>query len=76
MVDEFNTETFKRVLWLAQDITASWGQRVIITFPDYHALTHEQEVKRVKLDFSDIRFMSKVEVKKNSMGDFRKLEED
>lgn len=76
VIDNFDADSFKRLLWLAQDLTSSWGQRVIISFPDYHNLTHEQDVKRIKLDFSDIRFMSKVEVRKYSMGDFKKLEED
>lgn len=76
VIDNFDSVSFKRLLWLAQKLTLSWGQRVIILFPDYHDLTHNQDVKRIKLDFSDTRFINKVEVRKYSMGDFKKLEED
>lgn len=74
--ESFDSQALKQLIWLAQDLTVSWGNRIIICFPDYHHLTHDQEVKKVKLTFSDERFLNKIEVKKYSFGDFRTLEEE
>ncbi|MDZ4621182.1 hypothetical protein ORM77_25380 [Bacillus cereus] len=74
--DKFNAHSLKRLIGLSQKLTLAWGKRIIICFPNYHELTHGQEVKRVKLEFDDSRFIDKVEVRNYTFGDFRTLEEE
>jgi len=62
VIDSFEEEYLKRLISLAQKLTEGWGNEVFILFPEYNKDKYEDIVKRVKLEFQDQSFVSKIKV--------------
>lgn len=74
VIEEFSEMGLKRMIGLAQNLTQSWGNEIIIAFPNYHQLKHENIVSSVKSLFSDSDLMNKIVVKSMEFN-FKSLEE-
>lgn len=71
----FDRDHFKRFVGMSYSLTVGWGNKIIFCFPDYHKLTHEHSISEVLHSFEDQKYANKIEVRKFSFGDFRKLED-
>lgn len=71
--DSFDEDSILNIFSLAQDLTQTWANQVIITFPDYHKLSHEEHVLRAIRQILDEGFANRLEVRCYNQ-DFRSLE--
>lgn len=74
-IDSYNKEFLKRIIGLSQNLTRGWANKIIIAFPDYHFLEHNQEVEEVKSLFNDLDFVRKLSIR-SYKNDFKTLEEN
>ena len=75
IMEGFNKEELPRLIALAQDLTSSWGSKIILAFPNYDSYKHEQDVIWAKNQFQDQKFIDKIEIRSYGQ-DFRNLKED
>jgi hypothetical protein len=61
-LEAFSQPAVKRLLGLAQHLSQGWCSRIVLAFPDYTELEHENLVQEAKACFSDIKFTSAVDV--------------
>lgn len=61
--ENFEEDSLKRVMGLAQSLTSGWCNKVILCFPDYQQLKHSFIKDSVFLKFSQSQFADMVEVK-------------
>lgn len=71
-IDNFHKDRLKRVVGLAHEITQNLTTHTIISFPNYDALHHFNEVKDAKSRFKDKKFTDRIEVT-SFRSDFRSL---
>ncbi|MCZ8533371.1 hypothetical protein [Psychrobacillus psychrodurans] len=60
--DLFDKDTLKRLIGLAQDITRTWSNEIIIAFPDYNEFEHKQFCNDAILEFDDKKFTKLISV--------------
>lgn len=73
-MDTFCKEELPRLIALTQELTNSWGNKIVIAFPDYDSNKHEEDVIWAKTKFQDNKFIDKIEIKSYGQ-DFRNLKE-
>ena len=73
-MDGFNKEELPRLIALAQDLTNSWGDRIILAYPDYDSSKHKDDVTWAKRKFQDNKFIERIEIA-SYVQDFRNLKE-
>ena len=61
-IDNFETNDFMRLMGLAKDISTNLAGEVIIGFPDYNELKHQNKISQVKQGFQDAPFTKTVTV--------------
>lgn len=61
-IDNFDKDTFMRLIGLSKDISTNLSGRIVIGFPDYNSLTHEITVNQTKMGFDDSDFTRTVSV--------------
>ena len=61
-IDNFEQDTFMRLLGLAKDLSKGWTGEVIIGFPNYNNLKHQNDVSIAKQGFAEPKFTEKVKV--------------
>lgn len=61
-LESFSEAGLKRLMGLAQSISQGWCSKVVLAFPDYDRLNHENIVLSAKSCFSDPMFAQGVEV--------------
>lgn len=71
-IERFDSSNLKRLLGLAQEISQDWAASILILFPDYNKLEHENDVLDAKSGFINKSFTSSVKVS-SIHGDFRSL---
>lgn len=71
--EPFEEESFKRIMGLAQNLTAGWCNKIIICFPDYQILRHSIAYNNVMSIFSESQFSEMVDVK-SFRDNFKSLE--
>ncbi len=76
IMDDFHINNFLRLLGLVQNMTHSWANRIIISFPDYHHAKHQSDVDKAVQRFADRSFQKKLSVNSFQMGDFKRFEEE
>ncbi|WP_456265569.1 MULTISPECIES: GapS4a family protein [unclassified Bacillus (in: firmicutes)] len=72
--EPFDEDDFKKFIGIANTISDNWPTKILICFPDYHELSHEQSINIVKSQFEDKDFADKISALKFDFGDFRALE--
>jgi len=60
--DSFDKDYLKRLIGLAQDITRTWANEIVIAFPDYNQFEHKQLCNDAKLEFDDNKFTRNISV--------------
>lgn len=75
IMEEFNREELPRLIALAQDLTSSWGSKIVIAFPNYDSYKYDHDVIWAKNQFQDQKFIDKIEIRSYGQG-FRNLKED
>lgn len=61
-IEKFHSTRLKRLIGLAQDITQNFATGILILFPDYDQLYHENQVSEAKAGFDNKRFTENVKV--------------
>lgn len=61
-IEKFEKESFLRLMGLAKDLSADLAGQVVIGFPDYNKLLHEEIVNSSKLGFRDVNYTKTVKV--------------
>lgn len=61
-IDNFEKDTFMRLMGLAKDISKNLAGEVIIGFPNYNELNHKEIVVSTKQGFQDADFTKSVSV--------------
>lgn len=61
-VENFSESGLKRLLGMAQQLSQGWCSKVILAFPDYSRLEHENTVQASRACFSDAKFAGGAEV--------------
>lgn len=61
-IENFEKESFLRLMGLAKDLSADLAGQVVIGFPDYNKLLHEEIVNSSKLGFRDVNYTKTVKV--------------
>lgn len=61
-LEEFDKDTFIRIMGLAKDLSTNLAGQVVIGFPDYNGLVHEETVRTSKLGFQDANYTKTVKV--------------
>ncbi len=51
-MDGFNKEELPRLIALTQDLTNSWGDKIILAYPDYDSSKHKDDVTWAKKKIS------------------------
>lgn len=59
-IEDFEKDSFIRLMGLAKDLSTNLAGQVIIGFPDYNNLSHEDVVKTSKLGFQDANYTKTV----------------
>lgn len=59
-IEDFEKDSFIRLMGLAKDLSTNLAGQVIIGFPDYNNLLHEDIVKTSKLGFQDANYTKTV----------------
>jgi len=62
VIDLFEKDHLKRLMGLAQEISANFAAKTIIAFPDFDKLRHGNDVQTAKSAFDDKKFTDRVEV--------------
>ncbi|MDR0606024.1 MAG: hypothetical protein LBG80_17180 [Bacteroidales bacterium] len=62
-IDGFEKDDFRRIMGVAKDISTNLTSKVFICFPDYNEISHSNEAKQAKQQFTDTNFSSTVFVK-------------
>lgn len=62
-IEGFSEAGVKRLLGLAQHLSQDWCSRVVIAFPDYDPLVHDNVVNLAKGSFSNDGFANGVEIR-------------
>lgn len=73
-MDVFNKEELPRLIALTQDLTNSWGDKIILAYPDYDSSKHKDDVNWAKRKFQDDKFIERIEIASYGQ-DFRNLKE-
>lgn len=60
--DGFNKEYLKRLIGLAQELTRTLANKIIIAFPDYNEFEHKQLSNEAKFEFDDSKFTSNITI--------------
>ncbi|MBD1916870.1 MULTISPECIES: hypothetical protein [Cyanophyceae] len=61
-IDEFDVDCLKRLMGLAHTLSSNLASNVMILFPDFDRLHHENDVRSAKSSFRDNDFVSDVRV--------------
>lgn len=61
-IENFEEDTFIRLMGLAKDLSTNLAGQVIIGFPDYNKLVHEESVRTAKLGFQDADYTKAIKV--------------
>ena len=61
-IEKFEKDSFMRLIGLAKDISTNLSGQIIIGFPDYNSLIHENTVNQAKMGFDDSDFTKTVSV--------------
>lgn len=61
-IDSFEKNTFMRLMGLAKDISTNLSGSIIIGFPDYNCLLHDNIIRQTKQGFNDSEFTKNVSV--------------
>ena len=61
-LEKFEKDTFIRLMGLAKDLSTNLAGQVIIGFPDYNNLSHDEIVRTSKLGFQDANYTKTVKV--------------
>lgn len=61
-IDDFDKDTFMRMLGLAKDLSKGWTSGVIIGFHDYNDLEHKNTVSIINQGFAEPEFTENVKV--------------
>ena len=59
-IEDFEKDSFIRLMGLAKDLSTNLAGQVIIGFPDFNNLLHEDVVKTSKLGFQDANYTKTV----------------
>lgn len=73
-MDRFNKEELPRLIALTQYLTNSWGDKIILAYPDYDSSKHKEDVTWAKRKFQDNKFIERIEIASYGQ-DFRNLKE-
>lgn len=73
-IDRFNKEELPKLIALTQDLTNSWGDKIILAYPDYDSSKHKEDVTWAKRKFQDNKFTERIEIASYGQ-DFRNLKE-
>lgn len=61
-IENFEEDSFIRLMGLAKDLSTNLAGQVIIAFPDYNQLKHEDSIKTAKLGFQDADYTKTIKV--------------
>lgn len=61
-IENFEEDSFIRLMGLAKDLSTNLAGQVIIAFPDYNQLEHEDSIKTAKLGFQDVDYTKTIKV--------------
>lgn len=61
-IENFEEDSFIRLMGLAKDLSTNLAGQVIIAFPDYNQLEHEDSIKTAKLGFQDADYTKTIKV--------------
>ena len=61
--ENFEEETLKRLLGLAQALTSGWCSKIILGFSDYQEIKHSSIKETIFLNFNQPEFTDMVEIK-------------
>lgn len=61
--ENFEEDTMKRLLGLAQSLTSGWCNKIIICFPDYQEIKHSSIRDAIFVNFNQPEFTDMVEIK-------------
>ena len=61
--ENFEEETLKRLLGLAQSLTSGWCNKIIICFPDFQEIKHSSIKDTIFFNFNQSEFSDMVEIK-------------
>src|ERR1051325_1395216 len=61
-LDPFSESGLKRLMGLAQSLSQGWSSKVVVAFPDYDRLHHENAVQSARSCFSNASFADSAEV--------------
>lgn len=61
-IDNFDKDTFMRLMGLAKDISTNLSGHIVIGFPDYDSLNHELIASQAKHGFNDVDFTRSISV--------------
>ncbi len=61
--ENFEEETLKRLLGLAQSLTSGWCNKIIICFPDYQEIKHSAIKDTIFFNFNQSEFTDMIEIK-------------
>lgn len=71
-IDSFTASSLKRLIGLAHEISQDWTSSILILFPDYDHLNHQNEVSDAKSGFTNQSFVNSVKIASLNT-DFRSL---
>lgn len=71
-IDKFNNSDLRRLMGLAQEIGQNFTAAILILFPDYNKLHHENDVSDAKSGFKNKSFTGSISVS-SFRADFRSL---
>ena len=61
-IENFEEDSFIRLMGLAKDLSTNLAGQVIIAFPDYNQLEHEDSIKIANLGFQDADYTKTIKV--------------
>ena len=61
-IENFEKDSFIRLMGLAKDLSTNLAGQVIIAFPDYNKLEHEDSIRTAKLGFQDADYTKTIKV--------------
>ena len=62
-LENFSEDGLKLLLGLAKNLSGNWASKIVLCFPDYISLTHQNTVQGVKAAFSDKKTTGMLEVR-------------
>jgi hypothetical protein len=72
-IENFSDDGLKQLIGMAHNLSNNWASKIIICFPDYSHLNHQNTVAAIKTSFSDKKTTARLEVNSYS-ADFRNLQ--